>query len=176
MQFKEIHYDSIITEFGFEKSLHIHIKAGKKLKDIKKIDSILDKHIKSNFYQEIAPTGEFIQQELAKLDLDKHYSPKENEKIEFSKGRSIYYKKDLPKERPEEFTKVREQYQDLMRLYESPAYIHKSFTEELNGSTWGEEAGWSYIIHYKSPFIDEILLKMTKEINEDLVNQGFVFG
>ena len=71
MQFKEIHYDSIITEFGFEKSLHIHIKAGKKLKDIKKIESILDKHIKANFYQEIAPTGEFIQQELAKLDFNK---------------------------------------------------------------------------------------------------------
>lgn len=174
MQFKEIHYDSIITEFGQESALHIHFRAGKKLKDVSKIDSILDNHIKANFYQEIAPTGEFIQQQLAQLDLDKHYSPKEEERFQFSKGKSIYYKKELPKERPEDFIQVQTLYRDLMKLYDDQSVIHKSWTEPLNNSNWGEFEGWSYIIHYKSPFIDEILLKMTKEINEDLVNQEFV--
>ncbi len=174
MEFKEIHYDSIITEFKSEKVLSIHIRAGKKLKDIRQIDFILDKHIKSNFYQEIAPTGEFIQQQLEKLDLNKHYSPKDQETIQFAKGRSIYYKKELPKERPEDFVKVRQQYQELMKLYDSPDFIHKSFTSKLNGNDWGEYEGWDYIIHYKSPFIDEIMLKMCKEINQELTDQGFV--
>lgn len=174
MEFKEIYYDSIVTEFGFEKVLSIHIRAGKKLKGIKKIDHILDKHIKANFYQQIAPTGEFIQEQLAKLDLDKHYSPKGDEKINFTKGRSMFYKKDLPNERPEDFIKAREYYQELMRLYESPDYIHKSFTDDLNDSKWGEYEGWGYIIHYNSPFIDQLMLKMCKEINQDLEDGGFV--
>ncbi len=174
MQFKEIYHESVITEFGIkDDSLYIHFAPGKKLKDISKIDSVLDKHLKLTFYQDIKPTGETIKKELENIDLKQQFSPKEEERVNFgARSRSMFYKERLPKERPEDFKKAQELYRDLMKLYDVKGVIHKSWTDELNGRTWNE--GWGYIVHYKSPFIDELMLKMTKDINEELLNQGFV--
>lgn len=175
IQFKEIHYDSVVTEFGLNgKALHIHFRAGKRLKDLKEIDVVLDKALKAYFHLEIRPTGEFIQEQLKSLDLDQQYSPKENEAVTFPKGRSLFYKRDLPKSRPEEFKKVQELYKELMQLYSDESVIHKTFTEDLNLAQWGELESWGYIIHYTFPGLDEIMLKLCQEINQDLIDQGFV--
>lgn len=172
IDYKEIHWDTVITEFGYkDEALHIHFHAGPKLKkDFKTIDVVLDPIIKDTFHKDILATGEIIQTELDKLKKnDIVYSSDPAETIKWQSGRSRMYKPGLPTTTPQEFKETELLYQELMKLYEEESVIHKSYVDSMNGVDWGDLRSWSYIVYYKTPFIDTIMVEMCKKINEKLI-------
>ncbi len=176
VDYKEIHYDTVITDFGYkDDALHIHFKPGPKLKSkFEGIDSVLDKRLEESFRKEIADTGKIIEENVSKLDSKIKYSPPEDESIKWGRAgarldqRSIFFDPRLPQSKPEEFQRAQEAHRDLLKLYDCKDVIHKTYTGSLGGRNWEELKSWGYIVHYKTPFIDDIMLDLCKKIDEDL--------
>lgn len=173
VEYKEIHWPSILTEFGKkDNKIYLHFKSGPKLKSIQNIDTVLDTHIRSYFFLPIEDTGKFIEEQTQSLDLNVVYSPKKDETVKFSR-KSVFYNDRLPEVMPEKFKQTRELYQDLLKLYDNPTVIHKSYTRQLNGKGCQEHTSWDYIIHDNTPNLDEIMLQICEKANRDLVTQNF---
>lgn len=165
--FKEIHWDHVITEFGYKDDvLHIHFYPGEKfVGDFFCAEEKIDKEIKQEFRKEIKPTGKIIEEAIKDIK-DVSYSAKFDEPYQFQKP-SLYKKYGLPTEKPEEFEKANNLYKDLMQLYTIPEVTHKTYTSKLLDKKW-EKPSWGYVVHYKTPFIDEIMLQLCERLEVSL--------
>lgn len=165
--FKEIHWDHLITEFGYkDEVLHVHFYPGEKfIGDFFCAQENLDKEIQKEFRKEIKETGKIIEDSIKDIK-DISYSAKFDEPYKFQKG-SLYKKYGLPTTKPEEFEKANTMYRELMKLYDLPEVIHKTYTNKLLDRKW-EKPSWGYIIHFKTPFIDDIMLQMCERLENSL--------
>jgi hypothetical protein len=159
--------DHVITEFGYKDDvLHIHFYPGEKfVGDFFCAQEKFDKQIKQEFRKEIKETGKIIEEAISGIK-DICYSAKFDEPYKFQKP-SLFRKYGLPTDKPEEFEKANNMYKELMKLYDLPEVIHKTYTTKLLDQKW-DKPSWGYVVHYKTPFIDDIMLQMCEQLESSL--------
>lgn len=155
-QLKRIEYDKFTVDFvERDSNTYLHF-----YKTDAKNESFFDKAVAKSFRFPIKETGKEIEEELLNFAPEVNYLKYDKRTLLESRDRDGKFKNLSERE-----LEVHRKHEELQSKYEDKSVIHKSITYNFLSAKLQEKV-YSYIVPEINPFIDEVILDMTENLEE----------